>query len=354
MLQQYNPIVKCKMAALESSGLDRAARAMSVESIADLPLEDATREKLEGSRELNVVVVGCYQVGKSTLINSLFFERGKTYIERAEEGMMDPCTQDVNPHVLIVQGISYKIYDSPGLQDGSKAGDLVYLWKIKHKCPKIHLVIYCTKMEEPVRPTEYTALSNLTSTFGDTIWQNTVIALTFANRIDSADPEADEGEHFQDVQRQKERQLRNAFDKLSVRKEVIDNLFQRVYPTGSARKLSLPSGVQDWRVDFWYGCLDACQPEGKGALLKLAWRNRQFVMKVIGASVATTSGGLATVGGLGCVAAGAALTASGILAPVGVPLIAAGAVATLLGLGTAFNNASSIKSVKKEYKKMRK
>ena len=64
--------------------------------------------------------------------------------------------------------------------------------------------------------------------------------------------------------------------------------------------------------------------------------------------------GLATVGGLGCVAAGAALTASGVLAPVGVPLIAAGAVATLLGLGTTFSNASSIKSVKKEYKKMRK
>ena len=60
------------------------------------------------------------------------------------------------------------------------------------------------------------------------------------------------------------------------------------------------------------------------------------------------------MGGLGCVAAGAALTASGVLAPVGVPLIAAGAVATLLGLGTAFGNASSIKSAKKEYKKMRK
>ena len=37
----------------------------------------------------------------------------------------------------------------------------------------------------------------------------------------------------------------------------------------------------------------------------------------------TTSG--ATVGGLGCVAAGTALTASGVFAPVGVPLMAAGA-----------------------------
>ena len=62
----------------------------SVESIADLPLEDAIREKLESSKELNIVIVGCYQVGKSTLINSLFFEKGKKYRERAEEGSMGP------------------------------------------------------------------------------------------------------------------------------------------------------------------------------------------------------------------------------------------------------------------------
>ena len=54
-----------------------------------------------------------------------------------------------------------------------------------------------------------------------------------------------------------------------------------------------PQPSQDWRVD----------------------------LKVVGASVVTTSGGLAIVGGLGCVAAGTALTASGVLAPVGVPLI---------------------------------
>ena len=48
-------------------------------------------------------------------------------------------------------------------------------------------------------------------------------------------------------------------------------------------------------------------------------------MKVVGASVVTTSGCLATVGGLGCVAAGTALTASRVLAPVRIPLITAGA-----------------------------
>ena len=104
--------------------------------------------------------------------------------------------------------------------------------------------------------------------FGDTIWENTVIALTFVNIIEPVDPKTGEEEYFQDVQRQKERQLRNAFDKLSVRKEVVYSLFQRAHPTGSATKLNLPGGVADWRVDFWHGCLDAYQPEGKEAGLE--------------------------------------------------------------------------------------
>ena len=86
--------------------------------------------------------------------------------------------------------------------------------------------------------------------------------------IEPVDPKTDEEEHFQDVQWQKERQLCDAFDKLSVRKEVVYSLSQRVHPTRSATKLSLPGGVQDWRVDFWRGCLDACQPEGKEAGLE--------------------------------------------------------------------------------------
>ena len=35
-------------------------------------LEDATRAALE-NKEINILVIGCYHVGKSTLINTLFF-----------------------------------------------------------------------------------------------------------------------------------------------------------------------------------------------------------------------------------------------------------------------------------------
>ena len=43
-------------------------------------------------------------------------------------------------------------------------------------------------MDDAVRPDEDKALANLTSTFGEAIWKNVVIALTFANKVEPADP----------------------------------------------------------------------------------------------------------------------------------------------------------------------
>ena len=54
---------------------------------------------------------------------------------------------------------------------------------MRDKCPEIHLIIYCAKMGEPVRPEEATALENITTSFGEAIWENVVIALTFANKV---------------------------------------------------------------------------------------------------------------------------------------------------------------------------
>ena len=70
-----------------------------------------------------MVIVGRYNVGKSTLINSLFFKTGEKCIQRAEEGLLEPTTRNVAPHR---HDISHNIYDSPGLQDGNEE-DIVYI-----------------------------------------------------------------------------------------------------------------------------------------------------------------------------------------------------------------------------------
>ena len=286
-------------------------------------------------------------MGKSTLINSLFFEKGSQYVKHAQEGSMDATTVDVTPHTLKWKGVSYNIYDSQGLQDG-KEDDTVYFAKMSDKCPKIHLIIYCTKMGEPVRPEEAAALENITTSFGEAIWENVVIALTFANKVEPADPDKDEVEYFAEILRDKKELLCRHFAQIPIQRSLVDMLATRIFPVGSARALELPGMEQDWRANFWLGCLDACQAEGKGALLKLAWKNRHFVMKALGASVG--GGSVSMVAGVGCVVAGGVLTATGILAPVGVPLIAAGIVTSLLGVGATVGGATGIKAIKREHK----
>lgn len=318
-------------------------------------MEDAVREKLEGSKELNVLIIGCYQVGKSTLINSLFHQKGQKYVRIAKEGAMDPCTKAVEPFTIEVKGISYNFYDSPGLQDGG-INDIKYLRLIKEKCKVLHFIIYCTKMAEPVRPAEVVALKNLTVTYGEKFWENAVIALTFANDVQPVDPEEDAATFFKTKWGLKANQLNKVFaDIISPKnKKIFEGLMKRTYPAGNARVLQLPGMGPDWRVDFWHGCLEACLPEGKGALLKLAWKNPHFVLKVAGATVGTTSAGASILAGSGCVGAGIALTATGILAPVGITLIVGGAVSTILGAGGTAGGATAIHSIKKEWKRLKK
>ena len=147
-----------------------------IQSIRDVPVEDAIRAKLEGVSEVNIVVVDCYNMGKSTLINSLFFEKGKKYNKKAKEGISGPCTTREaakTPYVLEINGIRYNIYDSPGLQDGIQE-DLELLEWISTRHDKIHLVIYCTKMKDDIRPSELEAMKNITTAFKESIWKNAV------------------------------------------------------------------------------------------------------------------------------------------------------------------------------------
>ena len=206
-------------------------------------------------------------------------------------------------------------------------------------------------MDDPVRPGEDTALRNITSTFGESIWKNVLIALTFANKVEPADPGKDEATYFKEILESKREDFRRHFGNLPIKKQTVDDIVKRIYPTGSAKALVLPGMKKDWRIDFWLGCLDTCPPEGKAALFKLTW-SPQFMLKVVGASVGTTGGTVCMVAGVGGVVGGIVLTATGILAPVGVPLIAAGAVATLLGVGATAGGTTGIKAAKQEHEQL--
>ena len=327
-----------------SQGQEQSPRSdPEIQSIRDMPVEDAVREKLEGVSEVNIVVVGCYGMGKSTLINSLFFEKGKKYDKMAKEGSMGPCTTIETarePYVLEINGIKYNIYDSPGLQDGIE-GDLELLEWISLRHNKIHLVIYCTRMGDDVRPAEIKALENITKAFKESIWNNAVIALTFANKMESTDPEVEDDEHLENVFKKNVERLCSVFiKKLSLKEDTLKKV--TILPAGSAKKLILPGNDQDWRFKFWRGCLCACDPEGQEALFEL-YKTRDYIEKsTAGAKASIVSGSLGIVGGVGCTIAGLVLAGTGNLPAAGIPLLISGIAGTGLSIVATAGGVSSL------------
>ena len=132
------------------------------------------------------------------------------------------------------------------------------------------------------------------------------IALTFANEVEATDPDIEDGDYFKDVSKEKMKKLRSIFlNELSLKEKTLKKV--AILPAGSAKKLILPGKDQDWRFDFWCGCLYACDPEGQEALFEL-YKTRDYIEKSTGgAKTSIVRENLDIIGGVGGLIAGFAL-----------------------------------------------
>ena len=270
-------------------------------------------------------LLGVFMWGSPLL---LIRREGGDYKEKTKEGeLMMRCTEEVISFTLINRSeLSFKITicDTPGFQDGINR-DKEYLQKIDMLCNSaVHIIVYCTKIGEPMRECEERAL-------GKNVLDRVVIALTFANQVQSAHSQ-NEVEYFRRHVDVKKKGLKQCFKKLW-NEAIADQLLTRVYPVGSTNKLLLPTG-NDWRVELMRGCLEACPEEGKGALFKYTWKERN-TLKLSAAALVGTGGRLGTVGGFACLIAGA-------LGTIGMPLVVGGAALTSVGLASATYGTAAV------------
>ena len=84
---------------------------------------------------------------------------------------------------------------------------------------------------------------------------------------------------------------------------------------------------EDWRVDFWRRCLDACNEEARGAMLKLAWNDPHFLIRVVLAFCTAKGVGASFLGG-----AAIKVTATGIIIPIAVSGLLCLCIGTILGV----------------------
>lgn len=321
-----------------------------------LPIEVRDKFKVDPRKPYNIIIVGKYQVGKSTLINSLFYDEDKGFIEYAKEGDMERTTSEIKFYKLKVDDVTFHVYDTIGLQDGN---DKEYVKKVIKLSKKAHLVIYCTKLCDPVRPDEKSALKTLTRVCKKSFWDILIVALTHANLVQSSNPGRSLEEYFEKQLEKRRTHLYEFFvNELGI--QCVSK--SRIIPVGAIASPSLP-GIDDWRGDFWVGCMHASAEGAKGAVATLAWkqkvsheelkkRGKQII--AAGAGVATAGAGVgAGIAGTGLIIAGVgeaiSLTVVGL--PVGIPLIVAGLIAAAVGRCIAVGGAIVIGGAKKGFKK---
>ena len=225
-------------------------------------------------RELKIVVVGEAGQGKSTLINGLL---GK---EVANEGdKFDAGTAEIKYYNLAQNGISVKIWDTPGFGFGSEEEDQKMVEQLRRSdCFPHDLALFCFKMDDTRFPKQIhtDTVKMFTQVFGRKFWKHTVFILTFANAVLHLCPEDEEIEIFfsnrvDTLQDKIHAMLRKTVAELS--EDEVKKI--RAIPVGSYKKGGYDPGNpwrlpdrEDWFVFFWIECTEHMRQASFAALLQ--------------------------------------------------------------------------------------
>ena len=162
-------------------------------------------------------------------------------------------TPEVTLHRVTIEGVNIRAWDSPGLGDGT-GNDEEYLAEIGSKIrEKLDLVIFCVKMDDRrLNVGDRGTLKGLTETFGKNLWENAVIALTFANKVEHPARKDKEAFFLEDLANWREVIQKFLSEDLELDRELVQSL--PLVPTGYHLKPSLlPSGTK-WLPNFFIAC----------------------------------------------------------------------------------------------------
>ena len=212
-------------------------------------------------REIRILVTGKTGTGKSALINGILGDN-----MTVEGSSLDPETTEVEQFTKIVNGIPLVVFDSPGLQDGTK-NEKKYLLDMEQRCKKVDLVLYTLKMTDTrltADSDDVEAMKKLTNAFGTAFWENVMFVMTFANQIRDPEYRNDEVKNTQHYQRslgQWEGKLPLILEnELNVTRKVAEHV--PVVPAGYYNTPHLP-GCRYWFSQFWRAVLYRMEESSK-------------------------------------------------------------------------------------------
>ena len=204
---------------------------------------------------VRMIVVGKTGVGKSTLINNIF---GK---KLAEVGhgleLQTKTTKVLNKNI---NGTRVKICDTPGFRDGQDK-DYEYSQEMTHRCSNPDVILFCIRMDETRWTDDDKAtILGLTNALGKSSWNNMVLVLTFADKVDF-------DEIIETEIRWKEKVSKQLI-LIGVDKEVADRI--PIVMSGNSID-PVSSGFGNWLPKLFLRCLQVSKEGGKTALLTIVF-----------------------------------------------------------------------------------
>ncbi len=249
----------------------------------DLP---KIQELYDKCRDIQIVITGVIGSGKSAIANALLGNSSDTPDMFKEGSNLLPCTEKVTgKRSRRNHNIKLTVWDSPGLKDGnSKKLQDQYLKEVDSvmRVYGYDLSIHCIKADtrfvdgEDNGPVQ--AMQLLTKEYGSEFWEKTVIVLTFANIIETINPEwkkLGEEEKIVEFQTQLlkyDHQIRNNLEKcVKVKKEIVNQI--RIIPAGHYSEPKLLDRNY-WLSALWFQCLDTIPTLDAKASLIRYYQNR--------------------------------------------------------------------------------
>lgn len=178
------------------------------------------------------LLVGRTGVGKSSFINAAF----GSYI--AETSEYEACTKIVEHYAYKTPLGDVSLIDTPGLAEDDEACDEAYLSLVRAKVnlAQIYATIYVSRLNETrFRPDEKRTLRLLTNRLGASIWNRSILVLTFAASIPN---------HQLEIVAEKRSQQIFEFIQSLTKEQDIDKIFQ-----GFEQTWLVDNIVENWTSD---------------------------------------------------------------------------------------------------------
>ena len=230
------------------------------------------------AESITILMTGKTGSGKSTLTNGILGVKVRETGPAQEGNFVLGCTKMLTEYRTKKGKIEVIVWDSPGLQDGTKNQE-EYLQQMKEKCSGRDLTVYCTRISDIrfVRGDDnpdVRAMAKLNRTFGVEFWKTTIIMLTFANTLEAFNvdwedlSDADKAKAYKEKIQEWENQIKEVLiQDIEVPEEIANAV--RVIPAGHYKKPHLP-GYPYWLSALWFHCVATIStPEVQAALLKM-------------------------------------------------------------------------------------